>query len=43
MKALETTVEGLQTDLGKANQKIAQLNEEAVKGEQGCRRAQQKS
>ena len=35
MKALETTVEGLQTDLGKATKKIDQLNAEAVKASTG--------
>ena len=35
MRALEKTVEGLQGDLGKANQKIGKLNDEAVKASKG--------
>lgn len=35
MKALEKTVEQLQGDLGKANEKIGKLNDEAVKASKG--------
>jgi tape measure domain-containing protein len=35
MRALEKTVEGLQGDLGKANEKIKKLNDESVKASKG--------